>query len=388
MRTVSPPPTESPAPPGSAAPRGRPRPPAPLVRVATAVLVVVGLVFGLYAALSGASLRSPAAAPEQPPAAPVPAAPAWAPVDRPGPALTVPAADLTASLVCTRGRANRDTVLLLSGTGADPDTAFGWGLRPLLAAQGFPTCLSTAPDANTGDVARRAEYVVYAIRTIAERTGRKVAVVGHSQGGMVPRWALRFWPDVRAQVSDLVALGPTNAGSDALRAGCARGCTAAFWQQSSGSRFEEALNSGRRTFPGVDYTVVVSTGDTVVTPVPQASALPAEPGGGAVAGNGAGNGAVAVQDVCPGRTVEHGPLGLSDAAAFALVVDALGNPGPADPARIAPSTCARAQAPGITAAELRQGTAAVDRAVAQSAAAGAVLSAEPDLPCYTRPAPC
>ena len=386
MRTVSPAPAEPSEP---AVPPARPAPPAgprpsTLARVATAVLVVVGLVFGLYAAVSGASLRPGPAGPADAPGVPEPAAPAWAPVDRPGPVLTVPAADLTASLVCTRGQANRDTVLLLSGTGADPDTAFRWGLRPLLAAQGFPTCLSTAPDANTGDVARRAEYVVHAIRTIAERTGRKVAVVGHSQGGMVPRWALRFWPDVRDRVSDLVALGPTNAGSDALRAGCAQGCSAAFWQQSSGSRFEQALNSERRTFAGVDYTVVVSTGDTVVTPVPQASALPAEPGGGAVAGNGA----IAVQDVCPGRTVEHGPLGLSDAASFALVVDALRNPGPADAARIAASTCTRAQAQGITAAELRQGTAAVDRAVAQSAATAAVLPAEPDLPCYTRPDPC
>ncbi|WP_345379480.1 lipase [Pseudonocardia yuanmonensis] len=369
-------PPEPPEPPAPPAPRGSG------LRAAAAVVVAVGLVFGLYTAVSGASLRTPA----EPGATrvEVPADPGWAPVDRPGPALSVPAADLAASLVCAGGRAGRDTVLLLSGTGADPDTAFRWGLRPLLAAEGFPTCLSTAPEANTGDVARRAEYVVHAIRTIAERTGRKVAVVGHSQGGMVPRWALRFWPDVRDHVSDLVALGPTNAGSDALRDGCAQGCSAAHWQQSSGSRFEEALNSGRRTFAGIDYTVVVSSGDTVVTPVPQASALPAEPGGGAVAGNGA----IAVQEVCPGRRVAHGPLGLSDAASFALVVDALENPGPADAARVPAATCRRTQATGITAAELRQGTAAVDRAVARAAAEAPVLPAEPDLPCYTRPDPC
>ncbi|GAA4542807.1 lipase [Pseudonocardia xishanensis] len=343
-----------------------------VLRVGAAVVVVVGLVVGVYAALTGATLRPVVAAP---PAAQAtgttgPPPPAFAPVDRAGPALTVPAADLAASLECTRARANRDTVLLLSGTGADPATAYSWGVRPVLTAAGFATCLSTAPERNTGDIAVRAQYVVHAIRTIAADTGRKVAVVGHSQGGVVVRWALRFWPDLRPLVSDVVALGPPNAGTTAFT--CPPACSAADRQQAAGSAFVEALNSGAQTFPGIDYSVVVSTDDVVVTPPATASTLLGVP-------------TVSVQQVCPGRRTDHGALGLSDAVSLGLVVDALRNPGPADPARIRQSTCAAAQAAGITAAALRRGTAAVRAEVDLPRTA---VSEEPAPPCYTRDTPC
>jgi len=329
------------------------------VRAGAAVLVVVGLVFGLYAALAGVSLR-PAAAPVPTTTAPPP--PSFAPADRAGPALTVPAADLTASLECTRKRANRDTVLLLSGTGADPATAFSWGVRPMLTAAGYASCLSTAPARNTGDIAVRAEYVAHAIRTIAADTGRKVAVVGHSQGGIAVRWALRFWPDLRAQVSDVVALGPPNRGM----APCSVGCSAAHWQLTTGSDLLAALNSEAETFPGIDYTVVTSDVDTVVPPAD--TALTGVP-------------SIRVQQICPGREVEHVSLGLSDAVSLALVVDALRSPGPADPARIPPATCADARPAGLTDVAQQRGTAAVD---AQLRQAGAPVSGEPALPCYTR----
>jgi hypothetical protein len=39
---------------------------------------------------------------------------------------------------------------------------------------------------------------------------------------------------------------------------------------------------------------------------------------------------ILLQDVCPGRFVDHVTIGLTDALAFALVVDAISNPGPAD----------------------------------------------------------
>jgi triacylglycerol lipase len=42
---------------------------------------------------------------------------------------------------------------------------------------------------------------------------------------------------------------------------------------------------------------------------------------------------ILLQDVCPGRFVDHITIGLTDALAFALVLDALEHPGPADPQR-------------------------------------------------------
>src|SRR3546814_8807424 len=49
-----------------------------------------------------------------------------------------------------------------------------------------------------------AEYVVNALRRIRADSGRKVAMIGHSQGVTVPRWALKWWPSARDAVDDFV----------------------------------------------------------------------------------------------------------------------------------------------------------------------------------------
>jgi hypothetical protein len=324
------------------------------------VAIVLVLVVGVFAAVRGMTAQTAA-----PVVRPAPAPVAWAPVDRAGPALSVPAADLDASVTCTRARPAKDTVLLLSQSGVDPDTAFSWGVQPLLVAGGYSTCLSTAPARNTGDVAVRAEYVAHAIRTIAADTGRKVAVVSFGEGGIALRWALRFWPDLRAQVSDAVLLGPPNGGVPL----CSSGCSAAHWQLAAGTPFMEALNSGAATFPGIDYSVITSDLDTDVPPA--TAALTGVP-------------SVTVQQVCPGREVGHLSLGLSDAVSLALVEDALRSPGPADPARIPAATCGDARPVEIQPGPQQRGTAAVE---AQAALSNAP-SGEPPLPCYTRLDPC
>ena len=56
---------------------------------------------------------------------------------------------------------------------------------------------------------------------------------------------------------------------------------------------------------------------------------------------------VLVQDLCPGRPVHHGAL-LYDAVVFAVVLDALSNPGPADLSRFDPPTCHQTWMPGVT----------------------------------------
>ena len=53
-----------------------------------------------------------------------------------------------------------------------------------------------------------------------------------------------------------------------------------------------------------------------------------------------------VQDVCPGHAADHGSL-LSDAVAYALVLDALTHSGPASPARVAGTTCLQTTMPGV-----------------------------------------
>ena len=271
-----------------------------------------------------------AAIAEAPPARPD----SWfGPLERPGPEFSVPGPVLAASLSCTppiTPGPPRDAVLLLSSTGLDTAASFDWNYQPALSAAGITWCTSNAPGANNGDIQVRAEYVAYALREIRARTGRPVDVIGHGQGALVARLVLRFWPDVRTAVSEVIALAPPNHGTEAFRATCAHACPPAYWQQLPDSMLVSAVNSGQATFPGVDYTVITSGIDDVITPQPAASDLP--PGPGRVSN-------VAVQDVCPDYVADHLGLGGYDAVAWAVAMDALNNPGPADPRRVDKAAC-------------------------------------------------
>ena len=132
--------------------------------------------------------------------APAAAQAAYAPLDRPGPALEVRAADVDAATKCSPGiaGASRAPVLLSPGTGATADENFSWNYERSLTARGIPWCGITMPGHAQGDIQVAGEYLVHAIRRIHRLSGRRVAVMGHSQGGMSMRWALRFWPDTRA----------------------------------------------------------------------------------------------------------------------------------------------------------------------------------------------
>lgn len=269
----------------------------------------------------------------------------FAPLERPGPEISVPAPALAASLTCPGrppGRPARDAVLLLSSTGVDTAASFDWNYQPALSAAGIPWCASDAPGANNGDIQTRVEYVAYAVRELRARTGRRVAVLGHGQGALAARMALRFWPDLRDDVSDLVALAPPNEGTAAFDAACKRFCPPAYWQQLPESMLVSAVNSRQRTFPGVDYTVITSSIDDVITPQPAASALPAGPG----PPNGEVH-TVAVQDICPDYLADHLGVGGYDAVAWAVALDALTNPGPAMPARVDRAVCVAGFMPSI-----------------------------------------
>jgi pimeloyl-ACP methyl ester carboxylesterase len=303
---------------------------------------------------------------------------AYAPVDQPGPPLTVPGRALAAALVCSPlvGRSDREPVLLVPGTGETFHAFYEWNYAHELSNLGIPWCGVSPPDNQLGDTQIAGEYDAYAVRTLYRRSGgRKIAIVGHSQGGMQPRWALRFWPDTRAMVADDVGLAPDNQGTTAGRAiidGCAPtgSCPLNFWQAATGSNFIRALNSRRQMFPGIDYTVVYSTNDSVVQP--QDTSL---------YGHGSYR-RIALQDICPGHVATHFQDGATDPISWALTLDAITHPGPADPARIPSSVCTQALMTGLTPTAAAVGGTEAAAAVAYSATIAPVSPAEPPLACY------
>lgn len=267
----------------------------------------------------------------------------YAPVGRPGPQLSVPVETLRASLVCSRGidHAARTPVLLVHGTNVTAEENWSSVYRPSLAAGGTPHCLVRLPNRATDDIQLNAEYVVWAIREMHRRAGRTISIVGASQGGMVPRWALRFWPDLRPMVDDLIGLAPSNHGSTAFDGCAAQGCRPAEIQQGSSSAFVAALNSGQETFPGISYTNIYTHNDATVVPSADDSGSSSLHGGGGRITN------VAIQDICAGAPSEHILLGAIDVIGYNLVRDALDHDGPADVARVARAGCLQPPPPGI-----------------------------------------
>jgi pimeloyl-ACP methyl ester carboxylesterase len=302
----------------------------------------------------------------------------YAPVNAPGPPLSVPQVDLDAALECTGdlAGATRAPVMMVHGTCSNPQHNFSWNWEPALNKLGIPWCTVALLDNGLADIQTSGEYVVNAIRTMHAQAGREISLIGHSQGGMVPRWALRFWPDTREMVDDLIGLAPSNHGSSGGDFVCTAGCSPAFWQQSASSEFVKALNSFQETFAGTSYTVVYTHTDWVVTPNFDDTGSSSLHGGGGEISN------TAIQDICPLDLNEHNALGTVDAVAYALAIDALDHPGPADPARIPGSVCTQPFMPGVNPATVATDAAATAADLLTNIATYPPVPAEPPLRCY------
>jgi triacylglycerol esterase/lipase EstA (alpha/beta hydrolase family) len=269
----------------------------------------------------------------------------YAPINRPGPALSVATSTLAKSLTCS-GNLKTSTfnpILLVPGTTVTPEQDFSWNYERAFTQLGRPWCAVTLPKSTMGDIQIAGEYVVYAIRTMHAKSGKKLEIVGHSQGGMVPRWALRFWPDTRADVADVIGMAPSNHGTVDAVALCLPvvGCAPAIWQQIYQSPFIKALNSGAETFAGISYTNIYTVLDEVVQPnLNDAGSSSLHGGGGDIAN-------ISVQSVCPAHVTEHLLIGTADPVAYALVMDAMTHSGPAKASRIDRSVCHQLLQPGV-----------------------------------------
>jgi triacylglycerol esterase/lipase EstA (alpha/beta hydrolase family) len=276
----------------------------------------------------------------------------YAPVDQPGPALSVPAAKLAHSMRCSDDLASsgRTPVLFVPPTLVNPDEAF-FSYERAFDAMGIPYCTLTIPYFTTEDIQVSAEYVVFAVRRIHAQTGRRVDMLGWSQGGgPEPRWALRFWPDIRPMVAKLIDLEAPNHGTVVVHMVCGGGlcenticvssCVPALWQQADNSNFTAALNSRQETFPGISYTNVYSHTSQFVQPNLNDTGTTSLHGGGGAIAN------IATQDICPLNTVDHLAYWY-DPVAYAIVINALAHPGPADPARIDRSVCTQPSMPYV-----------------------------------------
>lgn len=273
-----------------------------------------------------------------------------------GPAFSVPTPLLEAALDCPDEFVNageRDPVLLVHGLSTTAAEQWSWNYALALPERGYDVCLVTLPDRGFGDQQVSAEYVAHAVLAMQQRTGRHVDLVGHSLGGSMSRWAVRFWPGVRDAIDDFVALGAPHHGTGPFRGEAdlppdlPDEMPAVIWQFLPESQFVTTLDAGDQTPGEVDWTNLYSSDDQSVSPN-ELSMLDVGLGNPRVAN-------ILLQDVCPGREVSHLSLGTADSLVLALVLDALDNDGVADPARLdVAAECARTEPFANPVAELGQ----------------------------------
>ncbi|MCX4822056.1 alpha/beta fold hydrolase [Streptomyces sp. NBC_01142] len=184
-----------------------------------------------------------------------------------------------------------------------------------------------------GPIEKSAEQLdAYVDKVLAATGASEADLVGHSQGGMMPRYYLKFLGGAD-KVNALVGLAPDNHGTTLL--GLAKllpyfpgaedllsNATPGLADQMAGSAFLTKLNAGGDTVPGVRYTVISTRYDQVATPYRSQYLV----------GPDVRN--VLLQDLCPVDLSEHLAIALLDRIAFHEVANAL------DPAHAKPTNCA------------------------------------------------
>jgi triacylglycerol esterase/lipase EstA (alpha/beta hydrolase family) len=238
---------------------------------------------------------------------------------------------------CKPSRAHPRPVVLVHGTFADMSDSWQ-ALSPLLVNKGYCVFALNYGSSNgsgavgvyaTGEIAASAAELASFVEEVLSATGaRQVDMVGHSQGGMMPRYYLRF-DGGAAKVHTLVGLAPSNHGTtvDGLfpiaehipGATAFLGLCQACEEQAAGSPFIANLNAGGETVPGVRYTVIESAYDEVVTPYTSAF----------LSGPGVTN--ITLQEQCPLDLGEHLSMPY-DHIADADVLSALNPAHPQQPA--------------------------------------------------------
>ncbi len=228
---------------------------------------------------------------------------------------------------CQPTDARPTPVVLVHGTFGDRRSLLE-RLSQSLHEEGY--CVYSLDYGNRGtrDIRESAQQLkAFVDRVLAATGASQVSLVGHSQGGMMPRHYIRFLGG-RGVVDDLVGIAPSNHGTevvgalgvlaDATRPVSDLACPACR-QQGAGSPFLQRLNHGDETPGPVSYTQITTRYDQVVVPHTSGHLEP-----------GPRTTNITLQELCPAESSEHLLIPTSRVT-IDLVVHALGRPGPASP---------------------------------------------------------
>jgi triacylglycerol esterase/lipase EstA (alpha/beta hydrolase family) len=156
------------------------------------------------------------------------------------------------------------------------------------------------------------ELADFVERVLADTGAEKVDLVGHSQGGMIPHYYLKYLGGA-GKVRHVVGIAPSNHGvtmegltalvrqsvgvRDIVEERLLFRVSPAFVQLLHDSEFVRELTARGDTVPGVRYTVIWSTRDEVVQPPTSQRLTPTEPDHEVTN--------LCLQDLAPGNRATH-----------------------------------------------------------------------------------
>ncbi len=262
------------------------------------IVTLVASLVGAIGLVAGPAQAAPSLGAERPPTIPAAGANDWS---------------------CKPTAAHPSPVVLVHGTFGDSKSLLdrlSWSIH----TAGYCVFALDYGNRATGPIERSAEQLQAFVSQVLAATGAaKVSMVGHSQGGMMPRYYIKFLQGAD-KVDDLVGLAPSNHGTSnplLLFPGLDYWCPACL-QQKTGSEFLRNLNADDETPGPVSYTNIVTRYDEVVLPYTS----------GYLTGDNTTN--ITLQDKCRFDLAEHLLIPM-DGPAIRLALDALGRSGPASP---------------------------------------------------------
>jgi len=234
---------------------------------------------------------------------------------------------------CKPSAQHPNPVVLVHATGVN--LGANWvALSPMLANAGYcvfafnygMTWLSLGRVGGLGEISASARTLSSFVEKVRSRTGSaKVDLVGHSQGGMMPNYYIKFLGGA-SKVGTFVGLSPSNHGTTLMgivnlgaKLNLLGFASAVLWgvgvpglqQQMVGSSFQKKLFAGGDTVSGPDYVVIQTKHDNVVTPYASAFL------------NGPNARNILIQDQCPSDPVGH--IGMfTDGPVLQNVMNSLG----------------------------------------------------------------
>jgi triacylglycerol lipase len=216
-------------------------------------------------------------------------------------------------------------------------------ISPFLKQEGYCVFAIDYGTNGLGRIGRSAQELDIFVDRLLRYTGaEKVQVVGHSQGGMMPRYWIKYLGG-KGKVEDLVGFAPSNYGTNLGNASSENSTAEDFDlpaennpdgnnpcyscdQQGADSRFIKRLNAGDDTPGGGSFTQIATEDDEIIIPFRNCFLKGTERTRDVILQN------YYRKNYQLDPTVTHQNI-YEDPVAVQFMLDALDNPGPVDPDR-------------------------------------------------------